>query len=177
MRTPSANELIEFVESSNALEGFIPSRFGRRSRHAVFSQHLATAQAVAGGTLLEPDLIHARMMGGLLPRNEIPGGLRRMRLWIAGKEAPRPGDLQPLFVQFARLLDEGPGRAPAEIWCWGIHHHFQALHPFADGNGRVGRLLFNGLRQRHNLPWLTLGPADRAQYYSAIAAWRLANRR
>jgi Fic family protein len=45
------------------------------------------------------------------------------------------------------------------------------IHPFQDGNGRVGRLLLNNILLRHNLPPLNIELRNRAQYYAALQAY------
>lgn len=47
--------------------------------------------------------------------------------------------------------------------CW-----YEAIHPFADGNGRVGRMLLNYLLIGNNLPPIIIFYDDREEYYSAL---------
>jgi Fic family protein len=72
------------------------------------------------------------------------------------------------FVQVARtLVEEGPVlEALAKA-----HALFEAIHPYRDGNGRVGRLLLNYLAIRQGLPPVVikgLDPKDRRRYYEAL---------
>ncbi len=52
-----------------------------------------------------------------------------------------------------------------------IHNQFENIHPFQDGNGRVGRLLLNNVLLKHNLPPLNIEMRNRSQYYAALKAY------
>ncbi len=52
-----------------------------------------------------------------------------------------------------------------------FHVKFENIHPFADGNGRTGRLLMNYFLILHNHPPVTIFNEDRKQYYSALESW------
>jgi Fic family protein len=52
-----------------------------------------------------------------------------------------------------------------------VHNQFESIHPFRDGNGRVGRLLLNNILLKHNLPPLNIELRNRAQYYAALQAY------
>ncbi|MCM1327876.1 MAG: Fic family protein [Ruminococcus sp.] len=54
-----------------------------------------------------------------------------------------------------------------------FHAKFENIHPFADGNGRVGRLAMNYFLVRHNHPPITIHEEDRKEYYAALEAWDL----
>lgn len=52
-----------------------------------------------------------------------------------------------------------------------FHAKFENIHPFADGNGRTGRLAMNYLLVRHNHPPVIIHEEDRKEYYEALEAW------
>ena len=64
---------------------------------------------------------------------------------------------------------------PSEQELWDLHHEFEHIHPFIDGNGRTGRLWLNALRLRCGYPWLTVRFAERHSYYDAIQQWEAAH--
>lgn len=49
-----------------------------------------------------------------------------------------------------------------------VHNQFEVIHPFQDGNGRIGRLLLNNILLKHNLPPVNIGLENRREYYSSI---------
>jgi Fic family protein len=56
-----------------------------------------------------------------------------------------------------------------------VHNQFETVHPFQDGNGRVGRLLLNNILLKHNLPPLNIELKNRSQYYAALQAYEKEN--
>ena len=52
-----------------------------------------------------------------------------------------------------------------------FHAKFENIHPFADGNGRVGRLVMNYLLLLNDHPPITIHEEDRKVYYDALEAW------
>lgn len=53
-----------------------------------------------------------------------------------------------------------------------IHNQFETIHPFQDGNGRVGRLLLNNILIKHNLPPVNIGMVNRREYYEALRQYQ-----
>lgn len=52
-----------------------------------------------------------------------------------------------------------------------VHNQFENIHPFKDGNGRVGRLLLNNILLKHNLSPLNIEMRNRSEYYAALLAY------
>ena len=52
-----------------------------------------------------------------------------------------------------------------------FHVKFENIHPFADGNGRVGRLAMNYLLVCHNHPPVVIHQEDRREYFTSLEAW------
>ena len=52
-----------------------------------------------------------------------------------------------------------------------FHCKFENIHPFADGNGRTGRLALNYFLVTHNHPPIIIHEEDRHEYFSALEEW------
>ncbi|MCV2449286.1 Fic family protein [Paracoccus sp. DMF] len=93
--------------------------------------------------------IHERLMDGVRGQHATPGEFRRTQNWIGSEGAtlnsatfvpPPPSALPELLGNFEKYLHERDD-LPLLIRLGLIHAHFETLHPFLDGNGRMGRLL------------------------------------
>ncbi len=53
-----------------------------------------------------------------------------------------------------------------------VHNQFETIHPFEDGNGRVGRLLLNNILLRHGLAPVNIELKNRREYYDALQEYQ-----
>ncbi len=126
--------------------------------------------------------IHAQLMTGVRGDKATPGEFRRSQNWIG-----RPGCtlneadfVPPPVPQMHEALDQWEkyihqeDDAPALLRLAFIHYQFEAIHPFLDGNGRIGRLLNTFLLMAWGLlphPLLYLSAyfrEHRSQYYELL---------
>ncbi|MGE3074654.1 MAG: Fic family protein [Dehalococcoidia bacterium] len=96
---------------------------------------------------------------------------------------PPPDEMQAALDAFFRFLTDGGARIPALVEAAWVHYQFETIHPFLDGNGRVGRVLIPLLlawRNQLKHPLLYLSPyfeRNRTAYYdllysvSAAGSW------
>ena len=92
--------------------------------------------------------IHAILLAGTRGGNQDPGEFRRSQNWIGGslpgnaRFVPPPPQLVPdAMGDLERFLHDQPTRVPVLIKAALAHAQFETIHPFLDGNGRLGRLL------------------------------------
>jgi Fic family protein len=130
--------------------------------------------------------IHGVLMHGVRGDLKDPGEFRRSQNWIG----PRGGSLAdaafvpPPTTELDRLLGNfetfarEPGDLPALVHAGIAHAQFETIHPFLDGNGRVGRLLVTFMLVHENVlhrPLLYLSyylKRHRSEYYDRLMAVR-----
>jgi Fic family protein len=120
---------------------------------------------------------HAVLTGGtyderrFVERGERPGAFKKHD-YVTGREevgsAPEdvPGDVAELLDE---VRDYG-GRDTLKAAAY-FHLRFEYIHPFADGNGRVGRTLLNYFLMINGHPPLIVYDEDKAEYYAALEAY------
>jgi Fic family protein len=128
--------------------------------------------------------LHARLMEGVRGEIMTPGAFRRSQNWIgpAGCTLETAAYVPPPVEEMHRSLDalekfiHAPFDLPALTRLGLIHYQFEAIHPFLDGNGRVGRLLISlllcqwGLLPRPVLYLSAYFERYRSEYYERLLA-------
>ena len=129
--------------------------------------------------------LHRQLMSGIpgeRGQNASPGRFRTTQNWSGGRRStpetaqyvpPPPENVLDCLTAWERFVNEPP-ILPELIVCALMHEQFEAIHPFNDGNGRVGRLLvtlFLVSRGRLSQPLLYLSEfveANRQDYYDGL---------
>ena len=126
--------------------------------------------------------IHRRLMAGVRGRERTPGELRTSQNWIGAATStietaefvpPPPGQLATFMTDWERFAN-GHVELPVLIQSALLHSQFETIHPFLDGNGRLGRLLLVFsliLHGRLGAPLLYLSSyleRDRRAYYGSL---------
>ena len=125
--------------------------------------------------------LHEKLMRGVRGDHATPGELRCSQNWIgpagctlatATYVPPPPDILMECLGEWETFLHDRT--MPALVHAALVHYQFEAIHPFLDGNGRVGRLLITLLLQERGvlpMPLLYLSAffeATRRDYYEAL---------
>jgi len=127
---------------------------------------------------------HRRLMKGVRGAEKRPGEIRRSQNWIGGTRpgnavyVPPPphavGELLGQLEEFIHADSELPALARVGL----VHAQFETIHPYLDGNGRIGRLLIALLLEHWKLlsqPLLYLSlffKRHRGEYYRRLGAVR-----
>ncbi len=95
---------------------------------------------------------HRRLLDGARGTGKQPGELRRSQNWIGGTRPgraifvpPPPETVPSLLADMERYIHDPEGDLPPMVKVALIHAQFETIHPFLDGNGRIGRLLIAAL--------------------------------
>jgi len=103
--------------------------------------------------------LHNQLLEGVRGNDKFPGQFRRTQVQI-GADArfvpPPPEHLGQCLDDFQSAIQAETTIDPL-VWAFMVHYQFETIHPFTDGNGRVGRLLLSlqiFQRLRLTRPWL-----------------------
>ena len=125
--------------------------------------------------------MHALLLQGTRGGSKDPGEFRRGQVWIGGRTpatarfVPPPPDLLPeALAAFERFLHSPRDEMPALVKAALAHVQFETIHPFGDGNGRLGRLLIalmlceDGVLREPTLYLSLYFKRTRADYYENL---------
>jgi len=77
-------------------------------------------------------------------------------------------DISNLLMELVDWYEKHKSRYPPLFLAVVVHNQFEKVHPFQDGNGRVGRLLLNHVLLRHKHPPVNIYLEDRERYYRCL---------
>ena len=102
-------------------------------------------------------------------KQDIAGKLRDYLVRVGTYVAPDWQDLDVLLSDFFKwYISNKRIMHPVELAAR-AHYKFEKIHPFGDGNGRIGRLLIANILWRNNFPILVIDYKKRKSYYSALS--------
>jgi Fic family protein len=101
---------------------------------------------------------HRLLLDGVRGAGKQPGELRRSQNWVGGTRPgnavfvpPPPEKLAKLLRDLERYVHDTSAALPPLVRIALIHAQFETIHPFLDGNGRIGRLLIAALLEHWDL--------------------------
>ena len=89
--------------------------------------------------------------------------------WLPPKPEDVPGEMQVLLSWYSKNKDK---LHPLILAAY-FHSAFETIHPFVDGNGRVGRLLINFILHKHAFPMVNVPNKKKYLYYEALESAQL----
>ncbi|UCD15111.1 MAG: Fic family protein [Candidatus Omnitrophota bacterium] len=130
--------------------------------------------------------IHAELMKGVRGENKTPGEFRKTQNWIGPKGCtlntarfvpPPPHEMMQAMGELEKYMHSDL-TYPLLIECALIHYQFESIHPFLDGNGRIGRLLitfflcYKGILKKPLLYLSHYFKQNRLEYYDCLMVIR-----
>jgi Fic family protein len=128
---------------------------------------------------------HRLLLDGARGAGKQPGELRRSQNWIGGTRPgnaafvpPPPEHVPALLADMERFIHDVGTELPSMVRVALIHAQFETIHPFLDGNGRIGRLLIAALFEHWGLlaePLMYMSgylKQHQAEYYRRLSAIR-----
>ncbi len=165
--------LAEAARHSNLIERIPPGELADRHLLAL----VACRTAVEEGELLHPRTIHSilftKIIGGCIDsygEDVIPGEYRNVAVRVRDYIPPPADQVQRKMVQWQYEIHSEDRRENLSLW---THHvWFESIHPFVDGNGRVGRMIWWSQQMLAGEPLEIIKYADRLNYYERLETTR-----
>ena len=133
------------------------------AHNAVFLEMLEKRKSITNSLLLE---WHKKIFNKSKP--ELAGKYRNYNVRVSSHIAPKHQEVKKLMNQLNRFIDkEKDNINPVELSAI-VHYRFEKIHPFGDGNGRIGRLLMNHILWFAGYPILIIEYKNRNAYYRAL---------
>lgn len=173
---PLTLEQVRAVEAGEPLS--VPARV-RREVVNYFAALRHVEKQAAKKLLTHEDVLrlHAIMAGAVMDQGEA-GRYRNIRVRVGTYLPPPPEDVSGLMFEFLEWWNKDAPKLSPVLSSAIVHYRFEAIHPFADGNGRTGRALAlwelyrRGFDTHHVFSVDEYYWEDRPRYYAALQAVR-----
>ena len=152
--TPQGKDLREIYGATNTREAY---------------NHLKKMKYITEQTIKK---IHFMVMNRILEKEL--GEYRTVPVRIIGSRLmpPLPIDVEKEMKEIIKWYDKNKDMHPFELACL-FHIKFEKIHPFRDGNGRVGRLLMNFILLKNKYPILDIKIEKKLNYYKTLESAQL----
>lgn len=116
--------------------------------------------------------LHKRVVANTLSPELIKqiGIYRNVQVYIRGVQwfPPKPLEVHQRMDSLVKWYSKNKGKLHPIILASSFHTEFEKIHPFVDGNGRVGRLLMNLILHKEGYPMVNIPSKTKHKYYTAL---------
>jgi len=95
----------------------------------------------------------------------------RMGFGVIVHEGAPSNRIVTLLGELVKWYDKYKSEYPGILLAAVVHNQFENIHPFADGNGRVGRILLNNILLKNGLPPLNIDLKNQREYYETLQVY------
>ena len=113
--------------------------------------------------------LHRAVMAGIFDV-EVVGKYRDIQVWLRGRKyvPPPPEQVPEMMREMIKQINKNSENLDPVTLSADIHLNFESIHPFRDGNGRVGRLLSNWMLMRAGYPPIIITIREKRRYFNAL---------
>lgn len=161
-------------ETSHLLfEGIVPSTKSLREINEVLNHKRAFDYILNYNADLTKEFIltlhHLVVINTLREElSKYSGKYRRVQVFIGGSIPPSAAEVPNLMASLLRWYSINKNKLHPLVLATYFHTEFERIHPFVDGNGRVGRLIMNFILHKNNLPMINIPKKKRFLYYESL---------
>jgi Fic family protein len=103
-------------------------------------------------------------------KKDLAGKLRYYRVYISGSmhKPPPPEEVEMCIDELFKWYSRESKKMNAVELAALLHLKFETIHPFGDGNGRIGRMIMNFVLHHNGYPMLDIRYINRMDYYKAL---------
>ena len=159
MKKVITEEEIEFLKHSNYIEGEYSESALEDAKKAWL--YIRDKKKIKYSDILR---VHSILMIRLNPR--IAGEMRHVSVMVGGHIMPNPESAYYQLLEWIEEINNMDIKDTDVLMLREYHVNFENIHPFEDGNGRVGRILYNWSRLRIGLPiYIIHHGSEQLDYY------------
>lgn len=163
-------EVKEFLSESNAIENVFDEDSFEQALAAW--NYLVTKKKLTKHVVLKTHKLLMLHYGFSSDQNLTPdqvGYFRRVPIWVGGREGYNWREINDAIESWIVLmnakLELNATHDSPDTLSKNLHVMYEKIHPFADGNGRTGRMFMNWFRLKHGLPLLIIHTGEEQYKY------------
>ena len=154
-------------------EGIVPRNKSLREVHEVINHKKAFDYIINYKEDITKEFIlelHKLVVINTLRQNLLSqiGRYRTVQVFIGMSIPPKPQDVPEKMASLLRWYSTNKRKLHPLVLASNFHAEFEKIHPFVDGNGRVGRLLLSFILHKNHYPMINIPKKNRFRYYEVL---------